>query len=143
MSTPARPLTGRRALIVEDEGLFALELTETLAGLGCAVVDVAAGLSRGLAAAEFHELDLAVVDVHLGRDKAFRIAHMLMARQVPFLFVTGAGRDAIPVAFDEIPALIKPFTPTTLREALLSLLGSADADGRDSTPPARPERPAG
>jgi hypothetical protein len=47
------------------------------------------------------------------------------------------------VAFDEIPALIKPFTPTTLRDALLSLLGSADADGRDSTPPTRPERPAG
>jgi CheY-like chemotaxis protein len=122
MSTPSRPLWGCRALIVEDDGLFALAMTEMLAELGCTIVDVAAGLTRGLAAAEFHELDLAVVDVNLGSEKAFRVAHMLMAREVPFVFATGAGRSAIPAAFDAVPTLEKPFTARQLEDALVSIV---------------------
>ncbi|WP_430425553.1 response regulator [Phenylobacterium sp.] len=122
MSTAARPLWGCRALIVEDDGLFALAMTEMLADLGCIIVDVAPGLARALASAEFHELDLAVVDVNLGDEKAFRVAHMLMAREVPFLFATGAGRDAIPAAFDDVPALAKPFTAAQLATALVALV---------------------
>lgn len=126
MSAPARPLWGCRALIVEDDGLFALALTEMLADLGCVIVDVAPGLARALAAAEFHELDLAVVDVNLGDEKAFRVAHMLMAREVRFLFATGAGREAIPAAFDSVPALAKPFTAPQLAAALVALVGRND-----------------
>lgn len=139
MSTPVRPLLGCRALIVEDDGLFALAMTEMLTDLGCTIVDVAAGLARGLAAAEFHELDVAVVDVNLGDEKAFRVAHMLMAREVPFLFATGAGRDAIPAAFDEVPALAKPFTAHELEATLIALVGH-DTD-EDHDPPRH--RPAG
>lgn len=124
MSPSSRPLLGRKALIVEDDGLFALALTEMLTEFGCTIVDVAAGLTRGLASAEFHELDLAVVDVNLGEEKAFRVAHMLMAREVPFLFATGAGRDSIPSAFDDVPTLEKPFTSRELEAALLSLVGA-------------------
>lgn len=122
MPNPARPLSGRRALIVEDDGLFALAMAEMLADLGCTVVDVAAGLSRALASAEFHELDLAVVDVNLGEEKAFRVAHMLMAREVPFVFATGAGRKAIPPAFEDVPALEKPVSPRDLELALFAVL---------------------
>lgn len=132
MSTAARPLWGCRALIVEDDGLFALAMTEMLADLGCIIVDVAPGLARGLAAAEFHELDLAVVDVNLGDEKAFRVAHMLMAREVPFVFATAAGREAIPAAFDSVPALAKPFTAPQLAAALVALVP------RDVDQPARP-----
>jgi CheY-like chemotaxis protein len=135
MSTP---LWGRRALIVEDDGLFALALTEMLADLGCTVVDVAFGLARGLAAAEFHELDLAVVDVNLAEEKAFRVAHMLMAREVPFIFATGAGRDAIPPAFDDVAVLAKPFSARELEAALLSLIPQECArDGGGRAPEAR------
>ena len=132
MSTAARPLWGCRALIVEDDGLFALAMTEMLADLGCIIVDVAPGLARGLAAAEFHELALAVVDVNLGDEKAFRVAHMLMAREVPFLFATGAGREAIPAAFDSVPTLAKPFTAPQLAAALVALVP------REVDQPARP-----
>lgn len=150
MSTPARPLWGCRALIVEDDGLFALALTEVLADLGCIIVDVAPGLVRALAAAEFHELDLAVVDVNLGDEKAFRVAHMLMAREVPFVFATGAGRESIPTVFDSVPTLTKPFTALQLGAALVALVaptrrrddrrrGQAPAPGRrDADHPRRP-----
>lgn len=121
MPSNSQSLIGRRALIVEDDGLFALQMTEMLAELGCTIVDVAAGLDRGLAAAEFHELDLAVVDVNLGEEKAFRVGFMLMARQVPFVFATGAGRDAIPSAFHGVPTLEKPFSPRELEATLLAL----------------------
>ena len=133
MSIPARPLRGCRALIVEDDGLFALAMTEMLADLGCVIVDVAPGLARALAAAEFHELDLAVVDVNLGDEKAFRVAHMLMAREVPFLFATGADREAIPTVFDGVPTLAKPFTPPQLAAALVALVPP------DIGHPARPQ----
>lgn len=141
MSHPSRPLWGRRALIVEDDGLFALALTEMLAGFGCTIVDVAGGLTRGLAAAEFHELDLAVLDINLGDQKGFRVAHMLMAREVPFLFATGAGREAIPAAFDDVPTLQKPFTPRQLEAALLSLLGERPPRDEPSTPEPPRDRP--
>lgn len=130
MSIPARPLRGYRALIVEDDGLFALAMTEMLADLGCVIVDVAPGLARALAAAEFHELDLAVVDVNLGDEKAFRVAHMLMAREVPFVFATGAGRTAIPPGFGDVPSLAKPFTAHQLETALVDLVRN-DADRDD------------
>ena len=121
MPSTSRPLSGRRALIVEDDGLFALAMTEMLAGLGCTIVDVAGGLARGLAAAEFHELDLAVVDVNLGEEKAFGVAFMLMARHVPFVFATGSGRASIPQAFSDVPTLEKPFSVQELAAALSSL----------------------
>lgn len=133
--TGSRPLQGRRALIVEDDALFALAMTEALAGLGCTVVDVAPGLVRALAAAEFHELDLAVVDVNLGEDKAFRVAHMLMARDVPFVFATGGGRDAISPEFAQIPALEKPFTPRQLEALLISVLEARE----DHSPAPNPQ----
>jgi len=122
----ARALEGRRVLIVEDDALFALEMTEILAEIGCTIVDVAAGLSRGLAAAEFHELDLAVVDINLGEETSYRVAHMLMARDVPFVFATGARPEAIPPEFARVPALTKPFSAQTLQTLLVDMVsGSA------------------
>jgi CheY-like chemotaxis protein len=122
----SRPLQGQRVLIVEDDALFALELTETLAEVGCTIVDVAPGLARALAAAEFHELDLAVVDISLGEEKSFRVAHMLMAREVPFVFATGSRPEGIPPEFARVPALTKPFSPEALRRLLSTLpLGRA------------------
>lgn len=113
-------------LIVEDDPLLALELTETLSEVGCKIVDVAPGLARALAAAEFHELDLAVVDITLGQDKSFRVAHMLMAREVPFVFATGSRPEGIPPEFARVPALTKPFSPDALRR-LLSRIASGTA----------------
>lgn len=118
LPSSSRPLEGQRVLIVEDDPLFALELTETLAEVGCTIVDVAPGLARALAAAEFHELDLAVVDINLGEDKSFRVAHMLMAREVPFVFATGSRPEGIPPEFAKVPALTKPFSPAALRRLL-------------------------
>jgi CheY-like chemotaxis protein len=117
----SRPLEGQRVLIVEDDPLLALELTETLAEVGCQIVDVAPGLARALAAAEFHELDLAVVDITLGEEKSFRVAHMLMAREVPFVFATGSRPEGIPPEFARVPALTKPFSPEALQRLLSSV----------------------
>ena len=122
MTSATRPLSGQRALIVEDDAMSALAMTEMLAGLGCTIVDVAGGLARGLAAAEFHELDVAVIDIHLGDEKAFRVAHMLMAREVPFVFATAASPDVIPPALSEVPTLSKPFTANDLKRSLMEVL---------------------
>ena len=57
----------------------------------------------------------------------FRVAHMLMARDVPFVFATGSGRDAIEPAFAGAPRIEKPISPAALERALVALMAGRHA----------------
>ncbi|WP_439594341.1 HWE histidine kinase domain-containing protein [Falsiroseomonas sp.] len=86
---PLARLAGRRILLVEDEPLVALDLEETLRGLGCEVAGPAATLAEALRLAETPRLDAAVLDVNLGGQAAFPVADLLLAQGVPVVFATG------------------------------------------------------
>ncbi len=87
----AERLDDRRVLIVEDEPLVALDMEETLRGLGCEVVGPTATLAEALRLLEeeAQRLDAAVLDVNLGGHAAFPVADALVRRGVPVLFATG------------------------------------------------------
>ena len=121
MTAPMR-LAGRRLLIVEDEALVAMMLEDMLATLGCVVVDVAASVSRGLAAVEQSQLDAAVLDINLGAEKVYPVAERLAAGGVPFIFATAYGVAGIAPDFARVPALAKPFGAAALEAALVSVL---------------------
>ena len=78
-----------RILVVEDEGLVALQLQADLEDAGHCVVGPARSLAQGLELAEEEGIDAALVDVSLGRETSVPIADRLMERSIPFAFATG------------------------------------------------------
>lgn len=80
----------QRVLVVEDEGLVALEIETFLAGAGHEVVGTAADRAGALALARVERPDLALVDVRLANgDSGLDLAADLTALGVPVLLATG------------------------------------------------------
>ena len=105
---------GRRILVVEDNFLVATLLAEVLESVGWQVVGPVAHLAAALDAVASEGFDAAVLDVNLGGQAVYPVAEVLVARRVPFVFVTAYGREALPPLFCGRPHLGKPFLPGEL-----------------------------
>jgi CheY-like chemotaxis protein len=103
-------LDGRRILIVEDDLLVALDMTDIVEELGGVVVGPVGLLAQGLALAESEELSGAILDVNLGSEDSFALADRLLADDVPVIFATGYDATMLPERFADRPRLTKPFT---------------------------------
>jgi DNA-binding response OmpR family regulator len=122
-------LRGLRILVVEDEFLVALELEGMLQELGGEVIGPLGNLDQALAVAREHPLDVAVLDVNLGGRAVTPVADALAARAVPFVFCTGYDAMSLPVRHAAAPLLMKPCQARELRNAVLTSLRSAQAQG--------------
>jgi PAS domain S-box-containing protein len=117
-----RGLAGVRLMVVEDELLVSMLLKRTLEGFGTVVVGPYARLAEGLAAADSERFDVAVLDLNLAGELANPIADLLLARGVPFIFITGFQRDSIDRRYASVPVLQKPIDAAALERGLLALL---------------------
>src|SRR5262249_11189830 len=71
-------MTKRRVLVIEDDGLLALDLCDTLERVGLEVVGVATNVKDALRLAKDRWPDVAIVDVRLsGRRDGIDAAHLL------------------------------------------------------------------
>jgi CheY-like chemotaxis protein len=123
-----------KILIVDDEPLISAMTEEWLSELGHSVVGPAHNLAMALELAET-DLDAAIVDVTLGKDKSYPLADALSARGVPFALATGYGPDGIDPRYRARSTLGKPFEFATFRRVVDQLL----AEG--GTLEARPRAP--
>ncbi len=112
-------LKGKRILIIEDEPLISMDLEANLTRAGCDIVGPASTLDQARLFVEKADFDAALVDANLAGRPVDELASALTRRNIPFAFVTGYGRDALPVAFGEGIVLDKPFT----QEQLLTMVG--------------------
>lgn len=120
--TPDDPaLTGRRVLVVEDELMVAMGLEMTLVDAGCVVIGPVGRFDQAMTVAMTTAADVALLDVNLRGTEAFPIADLLAARGIPFAFLTGYGRDALPPRFAEERILCKPFQRDELLSAVEAL----------------------
>lgn len=108
---------GNRVMILEDEALVAMALSESMTELGYSVVGPYSRIAEARAALKKHELDAAILDINVGGDMVYPLADILIASKVPFIFVTGYGAEGIDRRFANIPVLQKPIE----REALQSI----------------------
>jgi PAS domain S-box-containing protein len=108
MLLPLRLHTGNRVLLVEDEILVAMMMRDVLTELGFVVVGPFSRLSQAMVAAVHDEIDAGIIDVNLGGEFVYPVADVLVARQIPFLFVTGYGVESIDARFRHVPILKKP-----------------------------------
>jgi CheY-like chemotaxis protein len=106
-------------LVVEDEVLVALMISEMLGDLGCAVAASAGNLRDALALAQSSDLDGAILDLNLAGEPVYPVADVLAAKGVPFVFLTGYGAAGIEPRFADVPTIAKPFHPSALEDAVV------------------------
>jgi len=112
---PHGPVTGshaegKRVLVVEDEPIIAMDIATTLSEAGCKVVGPAANLEKARELIADAEFDIALLDANLSGDRVDELAAELTRKGIPFAFLTGYEREALPEAFRQAPMVGKPFT---------------------------------
>lgn len=115
-------LVGRRILVVEDEGLIALDIKDLLEGWGCSVIGPVANVAQALELIATNHPDAAVLDVHLGGETSEPIAVVLRAAGSPFLLLTAYQRGHLTGALKDAVLLTKPVDEGLLRQELSALL---------------------
>lgn len=112
-------LDGLRLLLVEDEFVLALGITDVLVDAGADVLGPVGSVSDALSLVEqIPEIDAAVLDVNLAGETIYPVADALQARGVPFLFATANDRAQLPERFAGVPLCRKPFDAATFRTAI-------------------------
>jgi CheY-like chemotaxis protein len=104
----------KRILVVEDEFLIALDIAGALEQGGLVVIGPLASVRDALATLERETVDGALLDANLGGEPVGSVADMLLARRIPFAFVSGYGREQLPRQHQGAPLIGKPFTADDL-----------------------------
>lgn len=113
-----------RVMLVEDEAMIALMMSEELTALGYQVVGPFSTLRSGLTAARAERIDCAILDLNIGEKSTYPIADALHERSVPFAFMTGYSRSNIEPRFALVPVLEKPIDNRTIRQTIEQLIGT-------------------
>ncbi|WP_460451319.1 response regulator [Alsobacter sp. SYSU BS001988] len=116
-------MTQPRVLILEDEFFVALDLEAIVQAhvpraeivLCTSVVEAQAALAKPIRVA------LLDVDVHDG--KSFSVAEALVARGIPFAFVSASSPGAVPDALSHAPFVAKPYAAPLLQQTLSAMIG--------------------
>jgi PAS domain S-box-containing protein len=113
---------GKRIIVVEDEPIVAMDLEYSLKSMGCVVIGPASTLAKARTLIAESACDAALLDVNLAGHSVDELATALTQKNVPFAFVTGYGRDALPRGFQDAILLSKPFNDDQLNAVVDSLL---------------------
>jgi two-component sensor histidine kinase/DNA-binding response OmpR family regulator len=124
VGSSSEPLRGKRFLVVEDEPLIGLDIVAGLEGAGVKVEGPVGSVEDALRAIEHASFDGVLLDANLRGEPASDIAAALTRRKIPFVFVTGYGRQALPESFGQSMMLTKPFTQEQLLQAAAQLIKS-------------------
>jgi CheY-like chemotaxis protein len=107
-----------RALVVEDQPIIALDVSDIVEESGFAQVAIARNLSEALAIIQAEPPSFALLDVNLGEDLVFLAAEKLEEIEVPFMFVSALPLERVPARWVDHIWAPKPLT----RESLLAKL---------------------
>ena len=119
-------LRGRNVLLVEDNMIIAMDGEDALRDLG-ADVSTVASVGRAQEAIMVQSIDLAVLDFNLGHETSLPVADLLTQKGIPFLFATGYGDGLeLPERFAHIVLVKKPYSGTTLAQALGPMIAPSD-----------------
>lgn len=117
------PSMKARLLLVEDEAIVGMFMEEVLEELGFAPTHPIAGLAEAMMAAARERYDGAVLDMNLRGESVYPLAELLQTQNVPFVFVTGYGRNGIDERFADVPIVQKPVTAEALAQVLFTRFG--------------------
>lgn len=134
----------RRVLLVEDDAIVGMMMRDILLEHGLFVVGPCCSLAETMSTLGATEIDCAVLDLNLAGESVHPAAELLLERGIPFLFVTGYGRESIDEKFSAVPVLQKPIIREGLEQQLHRILGTGSitmlqptgyASGSGQSPP--------
>jgi CheY-like chemotaxis protein len=132
--TTSRSVRGR-ILVAEDGYLLAEAVSDCLRDIGIEPVGPVGQRQEACYLARERALDGALLDIKLRTELCFPAASILLARGIPFTFVTGYNdKSSIPLALRGTPLVHKPFEDDELKDAanaLIALRASLSASGND------------
>jgi CheY-like chemotaxis protein len=123
---------GQRLLLVEDEALIGMMMKDILTELGFHVIGPFSTADDATEALGLGPIEAAVLDVNLNGVPIYPLADEVARRGIPFVFVTGYGRESIDARFADIPVLQKPVDPALLERVLFPAEGKRAA-ARDAS----------
>lgn len=115
------PAAQRRVLVVEDEPLVAILLDEALQDGGYEVVGPVENLKSAIQLAGSERIDVAVLDINIDGTISDAVADRLLARGIPFIFVSGEQKD-LGLRYGAVPLLRKPFSADDLYRAVAAAI---------------------
>lgn len=125
----SQPLRGKRALVLEDSALVAMELEDFLLGLGASSVGCYATSAEAARSIEHKSVDLALCDVNLRDGSSLALVDELRGRGVRCVLLTGYAE--IPdggAQVESVPVLRKPVSHADLERVLREVVASGAAD---------------
>jgi two-component sensor histidine kinase/CheY-like chemotaxis protein len=138
-STSQSPLgfTGARIMVVEDEALVALAMSDALADLGYDVYGPFSRVREAIMASRQSSVHGAILDVNLNGEMVYPLADVLQKQGVPILFVTGYSAESIDPKFAGVPVLQKPVERHVLERMFPRIAGSGESESYDVRSAAR------
>lgn len=103
-----RPLSGYRIVVLEDDYYQAEDSRQMLEQAGAKVIAVTATVPDLPALIAEGRIDVALIDINLGRSLSLDFARDLGARGIPFAFLTGYDAGMLPEDLAGRPCLSKP-----------------------------------
>lgn len=110
-------------LIVDDDAVAATTLQELALELGFRTAEMAGCAREALDALDHAHPDALVLDINLNGRKSYDVAARAAKLGVPFVFLSGYGRNDIPLEYLKVPILEKPYGMEALKRALSELAG--------------------
>lgn len=107
-----------QVLVLEDEPLIAMLLSDWLSQLGCGTVGPVRSVATALEVIERSSIDAALLDVAIGEENCFSVAAELRRRGIPFAFASGTSSEQIGSDFCDAPFLAKPFEFEAVRSVV-------------------------
>jgi CheY-like chemotaxis protein len=107
-------IAGKRILLLEDEAILGLEISEILSSAGAHVIGPFGSLTEGTRAARRESIDVAVLDMNLNGQMVYPVAEELQQRKIPVLFLTGYDVPDMPKSLHKVPHVLKPVDPAQL-----------------------------
>ena len=124
-----QPLERPRVLVVEDEFIIALDLSETVRDLGYALAGPYADKENAFEAIEDDMPDCAILDVFTADGEVYPLADRLIEAGVPIVFHSGHVTPAeVKARYPGAQACAKPCPPGRLIDALQEAVAKAHAD---------------
>jgi two-component sensor histidine kinase/DNA-binding response OmpR family regulator len=134
-AAPRQIMSGNRLLLVEDEALTGMMMCDMLTELGFDVIGPFGRVADAMAAVGREDFQAAVLDVNLDGEMVYPVADAVLARGVPFVFVTGYSAEGIDRRFAQVPVLQKPIERQMLQNVFVDgARRLAEAAGRWQPP---------
>ncbi len=107
-------------LVVEDNMIISLDITDSLDELGVPAAQVASSVGEAMSLLDREVFDMALLDVNLGAETSAQVAERLKKDGIPFILATGYGSaNDLVQHYPEAPILSKPFGSDKLKQALI------------------------